>query len=161
MGNLLASGSVLAAFFAGGVALFAPCCIVFLAPGFLALAARNHRWRLLPLTFVFTAGGCGCLEESLREYLHLSERQLEKRFNQTVGISPQLYIRIKRVNEAFKLMDTGKYERLVDIAYELNFYDQSHFIRDIKAFSGLTPKGISQRVDDFHHDLVGSSYVYR
>jgi cytochrome c-type biogenesis protein len=56
MGNLLASGSVLAAFFAGGVALFAPCCIVFLAPGYLALAARNHRWRLLPLTFVFTAG---------------------------------------------------------------------------------------------------------
>jgi len=56
VGNLLASGSVLAAFFAGGVALFAPCCIVFLAPGYLALAARNHRWRLLPLTFVFTAG---------------------------------------------------------------------------------------------------------
>lgn len=56
MGNLLASGSVLAAFFAGGVALFAPCCIVFLAPGYLALAAKNHRWRLLPLTFAFTAG---------------------------------------------------------------------------------------------------------
>lgn len=56
MGGLLASGSVLAAFFAGGVALFAPCCIVFLAPGYLALAARNHRWRLLPLTLVFTAG---------------------------------------------------------------------------------------------------------
>jgi cytochrome c biogenesis protein CcdA len=47
---------VLAAFFAGGVALFAPCCIVFLAPGYLALAAKNHRWRLLPLTFTFTAG---------------------------------------------------------------------------------------------------------
>jgi len=56
MGNLLASGSVLAAFFAGGVALFAPCCIVFLAPGYLALAARNRRWRLLPLTFAFTTG---------------------------------------------------------------------------------------------------------
>lgn len=55
-GGLLASGSVLAAFLAGGVALFAPCCTVFLAPGSLALAARNHRWRLLPLTFVFTAG---------------------------------------------------------------------------------------------------------
>ncbi len=56
MNNLLASGSVLAAFFAGGVALFAPCCIVFLAPGYLALAAKNHRWRLLPLSLVFTAG---------------------------------------------------------------------------------------------------------
>lgn len=56
MYGLLTSGSVLAAFLAGGVALFAPCCIVFLAPGYLALAARNRRSRLLPLTFAFTAG---------------------------------------------------------------------------------------------------------
>jgi AraC-like DNA-binding protein len=103
----------------------------------------------------------GMPTDSLREYLHLSERQLEKSFRQTVGISPQLYIRIKRVNEAFKLMDSGQYERLVDVALELNFYDQSHFIRDIRAFSGMTPKDITQRVDDFHHDLVGSSYMYR
>lgn len=54
--DLLTSGSVLAAFFAGGVALFAPCCIVFLAPSYLAVAAKNRRWRLLPLTFVFAAG---------------------------------------------------------------------------------------------------------
>ena len=46
----------LAAFFAGGVALFAPCCIVFLAPSYLAVAVKNRRWRLLPLTFVFAAG---------------------------------------------------------------------------------------------------------
>jgi cytochrome c biogenesis protein CcdA len=54
--ELLATGSVLAAFFAGGVALFAPCCIVFLAPSYLAGAAKNRRWRLLPLTFIFAAG---------------------------------------------------------------------------------------------------------
>lgn len=56
VGDLLTTGSVLAAFFAGGVALFAPCCIVFLAPSYLAVAVKNRRWRLLPLTFVFTAG---------------------------------------------------------------------------------------------------------
>lgn len=54
--ELLATGSVLAAFFAGGVALFAPCCIVFLAPSYLAGAVKNARWRLLPLTFVFAVG---------------------------------------------------------------------------------------------------------
>ena len=54
--NLLTTGSLLAAFFAGGVALFAPCCIVFLAPSYLAVAVKNRRWRLLPLTFVFAAG---------------------------------------------------------------------------------------------------------
>lgn len=55
-GDLLTTGSVIAAFFAGGVALFAPCCIVFLAPSYLAGAVKSARWRLLPLTFVFAAG---------------------------------------------------------------------------------------------------------
>lgn len=54
--ELLATGSIVAAFFAGGVALFAPCCIVFLAPSYLAGAVKNRRWRLLPLTLIFAAG---------------------------------------------------------------------------------------------------------
>lgn len=56
MTTLLTSGSVLAAFFAGGVALFAPCCITFLLPSYLAGAVKNRRWRLLPLTLAFAAG---------------------------------------------------------------------------------------------------------
>ena len=56
MNNLLTTGSILAAFLAGGVALFAPCCIVFLAPSYLSVAVKNRRWRLLPLTFIFAAG---------------------------------------------------------------------------------------------------------
>lgn len=56
MGGLLTTGSVLAAFFAGAVALFSPCCIVFLFPAYLASAVKARRWRLLPLTLVFAAG---------------------------------------------------------------------------------------------------------
>lgn len=54
--ELLTTGSIIAAFFAGGVALFAPCCIAFLAPSYLAGATKNRRRRLLPLTFTFAAG---------------------------------------------------------------------------------------------------------
>jgi len=95
----------------------------------------------------------------LLAYLHISERQFERRFTQTVGLSPQLYIRVKRFNEAIRLIKTRQFERLTDVASALNFYDQSHFIRDIKAFSGMTPKSISQKVDDFHHDQAGYSSV--
>ncbi|HEX9123619.1 MAG TPA: cytochrome c biogenesis protein CcdA [Actinomycetota bacterium] len=56
MGGLLTTGSILAAFFAGAVALFSPCCIVFLFPAYLASAVKNRRWKLLPLTFVFALG---------------------------------------------------------------------------------------------------------
>jgi AraC-like DNA-binding protein len=95
----------------------------------------------------------------LLEYLNISERQFERRFTQVVGISPQSYIRVKRFNEAIRLIKTGQFERLTDVAYALNFYDQSHFIRDIKEFSGITPKSLSQKIDDFHHEQAGYSYV--
>jgi len=97
--------------------------------------------------------------ENVRQEVHLSERQFERRFKQVVGITPQFYIRVRRINEAMQLIDSGQYERLVDVAYSLNFHDQSHFIRDIKEFFGITPKDILQKADDFRHDQLGS-YMY-
>jgi AraC-like DNA-binding protein len=97
--------------------------------------------------------------KDLLQYFSISERQFERRFTQTVGISPRSYIRIKRFQTAIRLIKAGQFERLTDIAYALNFSDQSHFIRDIKAFSGMTPSNLSQRQDDFYHDQVGYSYL--
>lgn len=56
MEGLFLGGSLLAAFVAGSVALFAPCCIVVMFPSFLAASVRNHRWRLVPLAFIFAVG---------------------------------------------------------------------------------------------------------
>ena len=95
---------------------------------------------------------------ALAKYLDLSERQFERRFSQTVGLSPLSYIRVRRFNEAMRLMKTGGYNRLTDVAYALNFHDQSHFIREIKSFTGITPKSLSQSVDDFYHNQAGYSY---
>ncbi|WP_300641916.1 hypothetical protein [Nocardioides sp.] len=41
MGDLLTTGSVLAAFFAGGVALFAPCCVAFTVMGGFVIYLAN------------------------------------------------------------------------------------------------------------------------
>jgi AraC-like DNA-binding protein len=116
----------------------------------------------------------GLVEESLRlihknigsisirqllAHLHISERQFEKRFRQVVGIPPQFYIRVRRFNEAIRLMKTRRFLRLTEIAYALNFHDQSHFIRDIKAFSGTTPKSLSQKEDVFEPGQAVHSYV--
>ncbi len=92
-------------------------------------------------------------------HVHLSERQFEKRFLLWVGINPRLYIRIVRFNRAMALVSSGEYERLSDVAMALNFHDQSHFIRDIKIFSKITPRSISMKTVDFYHDQVGSSYI--
>lgn len=89
----------------------------------------------------------------------ISERQFQKRFSRVVGMPPQLYIRVRRVNEALRMMHSGQFERLSDVAYALNYYDQSHFIRDMKSFSWVSPKHIAMKVSEFHSDLAGSSYL--
>lgn len=95
----------------------------------------------------------------LLNHFHLSERQFQKRFTRVVGMPPQQYIRVRRVNEALRMMHSRQYERLSDVAYALHYYDQSHFIRDMKAFSWVSPKHIAMKVSEFHHDLAGSSYM--
>ncbi|MEP6985344.1 MAG: AraC family transcriptional regulator [Chloroflexota bacterium] len=83
----------------------------------------------------------------LLDSLSISERQFEKRFIQSVGLAPYFYIRVKRFNEALRLIHSGRFSKLTDVAHALNFYDQSHFIRDFKAFSGITPKNMLQKAD--------------
>jgi AraC-like DNA-binding protein len=110
------------------------------------------------LRFIHNNIGSLCVKDLLQHF-SLSERQFERRFTQTVGISPRSYMRIKRFQAAIRLIKAEQFEKLTDIAYALNFSDQSHFIRDIKAFSGLTPSDLYRRLDDFYHDQVGYSYV--
>lgn len=96
--------------------------------------------------------------KTLLEYLDISERQFERRFSETVGISPISYIRVKRFNEALRLLQSRQYDTLTEVAYALNFHDQSHFIRDVKAFAGVPPKSLSQKVNHFTHNQAGYSY---
>ncbi len=97
--------------------------------------------------------------KSLLEHLNISERQFERRFSQTVGVTPQAYIRVKRFNEAVRLIKSQRYERLTDVAYALNYHDQAHLIHEINAFSGMTPKKVSRKDDDLYHAEAGYSYV--
>jgi AraC-like DNA-binding protein len=82
----------------------------------------------------------------LLKRLKVSERQLERHFIRAIGVSPHQYIRILRFRKALQFMKANQFERLSDIAYDLDFVDQSHFIKDIKAFSGYTPKRLVQTV---------------
>lgn len=56
MGEALLGGSALAAFLAGMVAFFAPCCAFVMLPTYLASVAGANRWRTAVLTAVFVAG---------------------------------------------------------------------------------------------------------
>jgi AraC-like DNA-binding protein len=82
----------------------------------------------------------------LLKSLKMSERQFERRFIRATGVSPHQYIRVSRFQEALRLMRTARFSRLSDLAYHLSYSDQSHFIKDIKEFSGFTPRRLCEIV---------------
>lgn len=68
-----------------------------------------------------------------------SERQLLRRFDSRVGLSPKEFSRIVRLHQALKTMHSRPGNSLTDVSHECGYYDQAHFIRDFTAFTGLTP----------------------
>ncbi|PWS26138.1 hypothetical protein DHW03_15190 [Pedobacter yonginense] len=81
----------------------------------------------------------------LRKSLKISERQLERRFKHMVGLSPKQYLRVSRFEQAFALIQQRVASKLGPLAYELNYVDQSHFIKDFKELSGFTPSELIKK----------------
>lgn len=67
-------------------------------------------------------------------------RSLERKFSKQVGISPKQLSKIVRLQTALKMILNQQADSLTKIAYESDFYDQAHFIKDFKEFTGVNPK---------------------
>jgi hypothetical protein len=67
-------------------------------------------------------------------------RQLERKFTNQIGISPKQLGKVIRLQTALKMLLNRQSENLTRIAYESEYYDQAHFIKDFKEFTGTTPK---------------------
>lgn len=78
--------------------------------------------------------------DELVQHVDISRRQLERRFSSVIGISPKQLARIIRLQATIKMLLNGQFTSLTAVAYDGDFYDQAHFIKDFKAFTGLSPK---------------------
>jgi AraC-like DNA-binding protein len=87
--------------------------------------------------WIFKTRGTGTIQE-LSEVMAVSERQVERLFQKFIGLSPKFYCRIIRFNAIFQLLSQGE-PGWAELAYEAGFADQSHFIRNFKAFTGEEP----------------------
>ena len=66
-------------------------------------------------------------------------RQLERKFFKQIGLSPKQLGKVIRMQSALKLLLNQKSDSLTQIAYESEYYDQAHFIKDFKEFTGTNP----------------------
>lgn len=76
--------------------------------------------------------------KELNEKLFISQSPFEKRFRKVVGTTPKKFASIIRFNTV--LDNLNKTKSLTEICYENNFFDQAHFIKDFKQFTGDTPE---------------------
>jgi AraC-like DNA-binding protein len=92
---------------------------------------------LAALALIHKSQGNIRIQELVRQ-LHISQSPLEKRFRAVVGASPKKFASIVRLKNVLRQYSaTGS---LTELGYEAGFYDQAHFIKEFKAFTGDTPE---------------------
>lgn len=74
----------------------------------------------------------------------LSRKQFERLFREYVGMNPKEYARIARFQQTLRMMQLGSRD-YVGIACAAGYADQSHFIREFRQFSGLTPRRLIEQ----------------
>jgi AraC-like DNA-binding protein len=75
----------------------------------------------------------------------LTKRALQRLFNQYVGVSPKWVINRYRLHEAVAQLQAGVPIAWTDLALELGYFDQAHFIRDFRKLVGRTPAEYARR----------------
>lgn len=81
----------------------------------------------------------------LAEGLGVSQRHLGRVCHDHIGVTPKLLARIFRFEKSFSYLYSQKDEENFKALIDLGFYDQSHFIKEFKRFSGMTPEEYKKR----------------
>lgn len=80
--------------------------------------------------------------EALSEEIAWNSRQINRYFNKQFGLSLNAFCKILRFKASLQHIAKGK------LYPELDFTDQTHFIKEIKKFSGVVPRELLKNKDD-------------
>ncbi len=90
---------------------------------------------------IYSSNGSLSVKE-LSDQVFWSSRQINRYFNEHFGISLKAYCNILRFKTSLYHIKEGK------LFPELNFADQTHFIKEIKRFSGVAPGELFKNQND-------------
>ncbi len=115
----------------------------------LQLSKNGHTDRAVDYSLdeLYNSGGQISIEQ-LAFKTGLSNRQLVRRFDQKVGMSPKEFSRIIRFIHATNRL-RNKTESIYDISFSCGYFDHAHFFHEFKEFSGLTPGQFQEKRDVF------------
>lgn len=98
--------------------------------------STSDRLISLAMEKIHTAKGVIKIKE-LTDTLYISRDAFEKRFRKIAGTSPKQFAAIVRMKSITSQRPQN--QPLSDIAYDAGYFDQSHFNKDFKLFTGQTP----------------------
>lgn len=77
--------------------------------------------------------------DAVAKHAYLSPRQLERKFDERVGISPKTFLRICRFNQSYWMRLKQPGLDWLSIALECGYNDYQHLVKDYKEFADTTP----------------------
>ncbi|EOQ96220.1 DNA-binding helix-turn-helix protein [Leptospira wolbachii serovar Codice str. CDC] len=78
--------------------------------------------------------------EQITKLYSIQLRSLQRLFQEYVGVSPKWVIQRFRIQEVAERIEKEKTIPYAEMALELGYYDQAHFIKDFKNTIGLSPE---------------------
>lgn len=81
-------------------------------------------------------------------------RRMERSFKTFVGVSPKTFTKIYRFNRSLRQILHKEYSTLAEIALDNNYFDQMHFIKEFKSFTGNSPSEFIQQNNTVKQILI-------
>jgi AraC-like DNA-binding protein len=79
--------------------------------------------------------------KQLVEYTGYTERHLERKFKESIGLNPKKFGNVIRLHHFLKLLkNRSDATNLTAICYDAGFSDQSHLIKDFRKHTGISPR---------------------
>lgn len=116
----------------------------------LARGSKPDQLLNVATTTILSQHGTSPIGSVIRE-LGTTERSLERRFREKIGLSPKMFSRIARFQRALRILEENNRADPLDTAFELGYFDQSHMINEFRQFSGSSPAAFLQN----SHNLTG------
>ncbi|RQW64374.1 helix-turn-helix domain-containing protein [Vibrio viridaestus] len=84
--------------------------------------------------------------QDLERYSGYTARTLQRQFKNDIGLTPKGFSRAIRCQSAIYDINHGNGVTFTDLAFDLGFSDQSHFLREFKKLVSATPLEYQNRV---------------
>lgn len=70
---------------------------------------------------------------------NISRKHLNNLSKEYAGVSPKMLSSLNRLQTTLKTISSSKSDKLTNVAYELEYFDQAHFNNDFKRFTNIKP----------------------